>query len=105
MQMGRDLMVTLPPDLTDQAGSALIADVSEALASGSSDRLLIDARGLLVVDSYVAQILRDLGLLADLLGARPVLVGLPAGAALVLSVLDVDLSHLHGSRSMDEALR
>lgn len=104
-RIARTLVVDLPPDLTDQEGQTLIADVSRALAEGDAERLLLDARGLLSADSFLAQTLRELGLLGELLGAEPVLVGLPAGAALVLSVLDVDLSHLKSARSMDEAMR
>lgn len=103
-RIGRTLVVDLPGDLTDQDGQALIAEVSRVLSAGEIGCLLLDARGLLCADSFLAQTLRELGLLAELLGAKPVLVGLPAGAAMVLSLLDVDLDHLHSARTMHEAM-
>jgi rsbT antagonist protein RsbS len=104
-RLGRTLVISLPSDLTDQEGQALLSGAGVALADRDADRLILDARGLRSADSFLAQILRDLGLLSALFGAKPVLVGLPAGVALVLSLLEIDLSHLGCARTMDEALR
>ena len=99
------LVVTLSRDLggdtLDQARKVTL----EGVQSGGASAVIVDASGVPFMDSHEFEALRRLIHMAELLGARCMLVGLQPGIIMHLMSCDANVDGLRAMLGLDEALR
>jgi rsbT antagonist protein RsbS len=95
MQMGRNLLVTLQGDLDDATVEQIEREVTREVAQVEAWGVLMDVRGLAVVDSFVARVIARLVAMIRLLGAEAAIVGIQPAVAITLVELGVPMDHVH----------
>ena len=99
------LVVTLSRDLggdtLDQARKVTL----DGVQSGGASAVIMDASGVPFMDSHEFEALRRLMHMAELLGARCMLVGLQPGIIMHLMSCDANVDGLRAMLGLDEALR
>lgn len=91
-------------ELHDQAAQALQRRILERLEQTKARGLLIDVTSLTVVDSFLGRLLRDTAVMARMMGAPTVLVGLRPAVAITLSELGLDLPGIHTDLDLERGL-
>lgn len=99
------LVVTLSRDLggdtLDQARKVTL----DGVQSGGASAVIMDASGVPFMDSHEFDGLRRLMHMAELLGARCMLVGLQPGIIMHLMSCDANVDGLRAMLGLDDALR
>ncbi len=99
------LVVTLSRDLggdtLDQARKVTL----DGVQSGGASAVIVDASGVPFMDSHEFDGLRRLMHMAELLGARCMLVGLQPGIIMHLMSCDANVDGLRAMLGLDDALR
>ncbi|MEW6045646.1 MAG: STAS domain-containing protein [Bacillota bacterium] len=98
------LLVPIQTELHDQAAQALQRRILEKLEQTKAEGLLIDVTALTVVDSFLGRLLRDTAVMARMMGALTVLVGLRPAVAITLSELGLDLPGVHTDLDLERGL-
>lgn len=98
------LVVTVQEELHDQAAERLQARILERLQQVRAPGLIIDVTALPVVDSFLGRLLRDTAIMARLMGAETVLVGLQPAVAITLCELGLDLPGIHTDLDLERGL-
>ena len=95
--LGRALMTD---EMVDELQTVLCAAIEERDADG----LVIDVSGVSVLDSYLTRAVRDIALLAKLMGARTAVCGLRPAVAIALVEMGLELPGVHTALDLDSAL-
>lgn len=104
LRVGSTLLVTIQTDLHDAVAEAFQEDLLTAIEKQSATGLLIDVSGVDMVDSYVARVLADTGKMAQLMGARTVIVGMRPEVAATLVRMGYALGSVKTALNVDEGL-
>ncbi|MFB7560930.1 STAS domain-containing protein [Streptomyces brevispora] len=80
-------------------------DLSARIVDTAAHAVVIDVTALDPVDTFVGRRLSVIASVANLLGARPVLVGMRPAVALTLVQLGVELGDITKARDLDSGLR
>ena len=91
LRMGKYLLVTIQVDMHDRLVSALQEDLTERIASTQAEGVLIDISSLEVVDSFIGRMLGNISMMAKVLNAHTVLVGMKPAVAITLVELGLSL--------------
>lgn len=100
----RKLVVAIQVSLTDALVDRLKVDVGGEIARRNPVGLAIDLSGADLLDSYLTQALRDLALMAQLMGVRTVISGLSPAMAITLVEMGLELSAVATALDLDHAL-
>ena len=92
LRVGEFLLVTVQVDLEDAQVMALQEDVGRKIGETGACGVLLDISGLDVVDSFIGRVLAEIGMMAKLLGAEAVIVGMRPAVALTLVEFGLTLS-------------
>jgi rsbT antagonist protein RsbS len=98
------LLATVHVDLHDAVANALQNDVLAAIEKYDARGLLIDISGLELVDTYVARVLAETGRMAQLMGARTVLVGMQPEVAATLMRMGYQMRDITTALNVEEGL-
>jgi len=99
------LIVSLQVDLDERILRQLRHDLLQKLRATRVDQVILDVAGLEVLDARDFDEVRRTLRMAEIMGARTVLVGLRAGIVSSLVDLQVDVTGLTATIDMDEAFR
>lgn len=83
------LVVPIQIELTDEAASEIKNAVLQRIHEKGVKGVLIDLSEVEIADSFLGKSIRDIGRMAGLLGATPVITGLKPGV--VASLVDLDI--------------
>ena len=105
LQVTRDVVVaTIQVDLNDDVLARFQVDLLERVQKASARGVILDVSGLDVLDSEEFAALRRVMVMASLMGADSVLVGLQPGIAAALIEAGADTDGLQAARDLDAAL-
>jgi rsbT antagonist protein RsbS len=104
LSQGRNLIVSIHAALDDEQLIRLQHDLLERVAGNRSRGILIDVAALDVLDSFAASTLADLAYMAQLRGARTVVVGIAPEVATALVRLAVHLPLTQTALDLEEGL-
>jgi rsbT antagonist protein RsbS len=104
LAQGRNLIVSIHAALDDEQLIRLQHDLLERVARNRSRGILIDVAALDVLDSFAASTLADLAYMAQLRGARTVVVGIAPEVAMALVRLAVHLPLTQTALDLEEGL-
>ena len=85
------LIVTIQVELSDTLVNRLKDDVGAAIDELGPRGLIIDVSGVGIIDSYISRAIRDIGLIAKLMGVQAVISGLDPNIAMTLTEMGMDL--------------
>ncbi|MFE9846239.1 STAS domain-containing protein [Streptomyces goshikiensis] len=91
LNVGGILLVTVPANLDETAVIPLQEDLSARILETAAHGDVIDITAVEVIDTFVGRRLSVIASVANLLGARPLLVAMRPAVALTLAHLGVEL--------------
>nr|WP_300051012.1 STAS domain-containing protein [uncultured Nocardioides sp.] len=104
LSQGPNLIVSIHAALDDQQLERLQRDLLERVGRDRSRGILIDVAALDVLDSFAARTLADLAYMAQLRGARTVIVGIAPDVAMTLVRLGVRIPLTQTALDLEEGL-
>jgi len=90
--------------LSDRLVTQLMDDVTASIDRTGARGLVIDVSGIDVMDSYISRTIRDIGLVARLMGVTAVICGLDPAIAMTLVEMDMDIKGVHTELNLESAL-
>jgi rsbT antagonist protein RsbS len=91
IRLGDTLIATVQDELYDHDVLQLQEDLGRLLELGSARGVLIDLSSVATVDSFLARLIGNISVMAQLLGAETVVVGIQPAVAVSLVELGVAL--------------
>lgn len=104
LAQGPNLIVSIHAALDDEQLERLQHDLLERVGHDRSRGILIDVAALDVLDSFAARTLADLAYMAQLRGARTVVVGIAPDVAMTLVRLGVRIPLTKTALDLEEGL-
>jgi rsbT antagonist protein RsbS len=104
LSQGPNLIVSIHAALDDEQLVRLQRDLLERVGRDRSRGILIDVAALDVLDSFAARTLADLAYMAQLRGARTVVVGIAPEVAMTLVRLGVRIPLTQTALDLEEGL-
>ena len=104
LRQGHYLVASIQSDLTDSEVLALRDDLAERVGRYRATGIVVDVTALDVIDSFVARSLRSIARMAELRGAKTIVVGIRPDVAIAMIQFNLDLAPLHAALDLDEAL-
>jgi len=99
-----NLIVSVQVSLSDRLVVQLKDDITETIERTGARGLVIDLSGIDMMDSYISKALRDIGLIAKLMGVKTVISGVAPMIAMTLTEMGLDLKGVRTALSLEGAL-
>jgi len=91
LKLGEALLVTIQVDMHDQLAMALEEDLTARIVEHTAKGVLIDISALEIVDSFIGRTLANIAMIARMLDAETVVVGMRPAVAITLVELGLSL--------------
>ena len=91
LKLGEALLVTIQIDMHDQQALALEEDLTTRIVDHGAKGVLIDISALEIVDSFIGRTLANIAMIARILDADTVVVGMRPAVAITLVELGLSL--------------
>ena len=105
LKIGENLIVSIQVPLTDQQMRRFQKEVLEKIERSEVSGIVIDITAMDVVDSYMARILSEIAVNAELMGTRAVIVGMRPEVALTLVQMGRGLAGLATALNLEHGLK
>ena len=105
LKIGKNLIASIQEPLTDQQVRRFQVEVLEEIERSETSGIVIDITAMDVVDSYMARILSETAVNAELMGARAVIVGMRPEVALTLVQMGRGLTGLATALNLEHGLK
>lgn len=104
LKMGSFLLVTIQLDMHDRLALTLQDDLTERIVQTGAQGVLIDISSLDMVDSFLGRMLSNIALMARLLDAKTVVVGMQPMVAITLVELGLSLKGVHTALNVEKGM-
>ena len=104
LRMGEFLLVTIQVDMHDKLALQLQDDLTERIAKTGARGVLIDISSLEIVDSFMGRMLANIALMAKVLDAKTVLVGMMPAVAITLVELGLSLPGIRTALNVEKGM-
>jgi rsbT antagonist protein RsbS len=104
LRMGNFLLVTIQVDMHDRLAMQLQDDLTQQIAKIQARGVLIDITSLEIVDSFMGRMLVNTALMARVLDAQTVLVGMKPAVAITLVELGLSLPGIRTALNVDRGM-
>lgn len=107
MRVGENLIASLPPHPSDSTIDELQERVLTRINQTDADRIngvILDVESVQTVDSFFARTIVETAKMVELMGVRPILVGISPPIAITATELGFDLGNVDTALSTDTAL-
>ena len=104
LKMGKFLLVTIQVDMHDRLAMQLQDDLTTQIAKLQARGVLIDITSLEIVDSFMGRMLVNIALMAKVLDAQTVLVGMKPAVAITLVELGLSLPGIRTALNVDRGM-
>ncbi len=101
LKLGPFLLVTIQVDMHDRLALRLQDDLTERIVSAKARGVLIDISGLEMVDSFIGRMLANIALMARVLDAETIVVGMQPAVAITLVELGLSLPGVRTALNVD----
>ena len=98
------LIVSVQVSLSDRLVTQLKDDITHRIELTGTHSLIIDVSGVDIMDSYISRAIRDIGLIARLMGTQTVISGLDPMVAMTLVEMGMDLEGVRTALNLESAL-
>src|SRR5690242_14125109 len=99
-----NLIASIQVALTDQQVKRLKEDVTLKIEHTGATGLVLDVSGIDLMDSYISRAIRDIGLIARLMGVETVMCGLDPMIAMTLVEMDLDMTAVRSALNLEDAI-
>mgnify|MGYP003572141882 CR=1 FL=1 len=99
-----NLIVSIQVSLSDRLVTRLTDYITEAILRTSADGLIVDLSGIDVMDSYISRAIRDLGIIARLMGVSTAISGMDPIIAMTLVDMGLDLKGMLSTLDLESAI-
>jgi rsbT antagonist protein RsbS len=99
-----NLIASIQVALTDQQVKRLKEDVTRQIEHTGATGLVLDVSGIDLMDSYISRAIRDIGLIARLMGVETVMCGLDPMIAMTLVEMDLDMTTVRSALNLEDAI-
>jgi rsbT antagonist protein RsbS len=99
-----NLIVSIQVALSDRLVMQIKDDITEEIDRTGAKGLIIDVSGIDVMDSYISRAIRDIGLIARLMGVRTVICGMDPMIAMTLVEMGLDLTGAQSALNLEAAI-
>lgn len=104
LKMGEFLLVTIQVDMHDQLAMTLQDDVTSRISTTGARGLLLDISSVEIVDSFIGRMLVNISMMARILGAETVVVGMRPAVAITLVELGLSLPGVRTALDVDKGM-
>jgi rsbT antagonist protein RsbS len=104
LQMGKYLIITIQIDMHDDTAQALQDDLMAKISDTGARGVLIDISALDIVDSYIGRMIADLSVMAKLLHAHTIVVGMRPAVAITLVELGLTLTGVKTALNVERGM-
>ncbi|MFB9076678.1 STAS domain-containing protein [Flavobacterium procerum] len=104
LKMGDFLLVTIQVDLYDQLAENLESDLINTINKHSSKGVLIDISAVSIIDSFMGRILGNIAVMAKILDAQTVVVGMQPAVAITLVELGLSLNGVISALNVEKGM-
>ncbi|WP_379818716.1 STAS domain-containing protein [Flavobacterium artemisiae] len=102
--MGDFLLVTIQVDLYDQLAENLESDLINTINKHNSKGVLIDISAVSIIDSFMGRILGNIAVMAKILDAHTVVVGMQPAVAITLVELGLSLNGVISALNVEKGM-
>jgi rsbT antagonist protein RsbS len=99
-----NLIISIQVALSDPMVQRLKDDVTEQIELTRPNGMAIDISGIDLMDSYISRAIRDVCIMAGLMGVRTVISGMDPMIAITLVEMDMGLEGVRTARDLEGAL-
>lgn len=104
LRMGEFLLVTIQVDMHDRLALQLQDDLTERISRTAARGVLIDISSLEIVDSFMGRMLANIALMAKVLDAQTVVVGMMPAVAITLVELGLSLPGIRTALNVEKGM-
>lgn len=104
LKMGPFLLVSIQVDLYDQLAVTLENDLAKMVNQHEARGVLIDISVVSVIDSFMGRILGNIAMLARVMDAETVVVGMQPAVAITLVELGLTLEGVHTALNVEKGM-
>jgi rsbT antagonist protein RsbS len=104
IKLHKNLIVSIQIALSDRLVQQLKDDVTTRIQEWNAWGLVIDVSGVDVMDSYLTRSIRDIGMVAKLMGVETIICGLDPMIAMTMVEMGMDLAGVTTKLNLEDAL-
>jgi rsbT antagonist protein RsbS len=104
LKMGNFLLVTIQVDMHDHLALTLQDDLTERIIKHQARGVLIDISSLDMVDSFLGRMLSNIAMMARILDAETVVVGMQPAVAITLVELGLSLKGVRTALNVEKGM-
>ncbi len=104
LKVGNYLLVTIQVDMHDQLALRLQDDLTDRIVRVKARGVLIDISALEMVDSFIGRMLANIAMMARVLDAETVVVGMRPAVAITLVELGLSLRGVRTALNVDHGM-
>src|SRR5271154_4099832 len=104
LKLGEALLVTIQVDMHDRLAMALEEDLTTRIVEHSAKGVLIDISALEIVDSFIGRTLANIAMIAKVLDADTVVVGMRPAVAITLVELGLSLPGVRTALNVEKGM-
>ncbi len=104
LKLGDFLLVTIQVDMHDRLAMRLQDDLTQRIVQVKARGVLIDISALEMVDSFIGRMLANIALMARVLDAETVVVGMRPAVAITLVELGLSLKGVRTALNVDQGM-
>ncbi len=104
LKMGDLLLVTIQVDMHDRLAMTLQDDLTTRISETGARGVLIDISYLDIVDSFIGRVLSNISLMASVLDATTVVVGMQPAVAITLVELGLSLQGVKTALNVERGM-
>ncbi|TDW44626.1 rsbT antagonist protein RsbS [Flavobacterium sp. 270] len=104
LKMGDFLLVTIQVDLYDQLAENLESDLINTINKHNSKGVLIDISAVSIIDSFMGRILGNIAVMAKIMDAQTVVVGMQPAVAITLVELGLSLNGVISALNVEKGM-
>jgi rsbT antagonist protein RsbS len=104
LKMGDFLLVTIQVDMHDRLALSLQDDLTQRIVQSRARGVLIDISAMEMVDSFIGRMIGNIALMARVLDAETVVVGMRPAVAITLVELGLSLQGVRTALDVDKGM-
>ena len=104
LKMGGFLLVTIQVDMHDRLALSLQDDLTQRIVQSRARGVLIDISAMEMVDSFIGRMIGNIALMARVLDAETVIVGMRPAVAITLVELGLSLQGVRTALDVDRGM-